>query len=152
MPRGAGGMPSRIKLPRERLSLANSRSPCSTLISTLGWLSLAVEKTWPFCVGIVVLRSIRREDTTKSFDTQRERSHVEQEHIFDIAGQNACLDSSTDGHHFIRVHAAIWITIKDTPDQRLHGRHACLTANQHHLVDVSRTNPCIGERLHDRPT
>src|SRR5947207_11178788 len=30
------------------VSLANSRSPCRTLISTLGWLSLAVEKTCVF--------------------------------------------------------------------------------------------------------
>ena len=57
-PRGAGGMPSRMKRPSERLSCANSRSPCSTWISTLVWLSAAVEKTWLFFVGIVVLRSM----------------------------------------------------------------------------------------------
>ena len=38
--------------------LASSRSPCSTWISTLGWLSEAVEKTWLLLVGMVVLRSI----------------------------------------------------------------------------------------------
>ncbi len=57
-PRGAGGMPSRMKRPRDLLYWDSSRSPCSTLISTLGWLSLAVEKIWLFDVGMVVLRSI----------------------------------------------------------------------------------------------
>ena len=38
-PRGAGGMPSRWNLPSVLLYWAISRSPCSTWISTLGWLS-----------------------------------------------------------------------------------------------------------------
>ncbi len=58
MPRGAGGMPSRVKRPRVTLSCAMERSPCSTCISTEVWLSAAVEKIWLLEVGIVVLRSI----------------------------------------------------------------------------------------------
>ena len=42
-PRGAGGMPSRRKVPSDLLSLAISRSPWSTWISTLVWPSTAVE-------------------------------------------------------------------------------------------------------------
>ena len=57
-PRGAGGMPSRMKRPSVRLSAAISRSPCSTWISTCGWLSDAVEKIWLRRVGIVVFFSI----------------------------------------------------------------------------------------------
>ena len=59
-PRGAGGMPSRMNLPSVLLSVAISRSPCSTWISTCGWLSDAVEKTWLLLVGMVVLRSMSR--------------------------------------------------------------------------------------------
>ena len=44
-PAGAGGTFS-VKRASERQSLASSRSPCKTLISTLGWLSAAVEKIW----------------------------------------------------------------------------------------------------------
>ena len=58
MPRGAGGMPVSWNLPSDLLYCAISRSPCSTWISTDGWLSSAVEKTSPLRVGIVVLRSI----------------------------------------------------------------------------------------------
>ena len=57
-PRGAGRMPSRMNLPRLLLSFAIGRSPWRTLISTCGWLSAAVVKTWLLRVGIVVLRSI----------------------------------------------------------------------------------------------
>ena len=57
-PRGAAGIPERMNLPSVLLSAANSRSPCSTWISTCGWLSEAVENVWLFEVGIVVLRSM----------------------------------------------------------------------------------------------
>ena len=40
----AGRIPSRRNCPRVLLSLANSRSPCTTWISTAVWLSAAVEK------------------------------------------------------------------------------------------------------------
>ena len=69
MPRGAGGMPTSEKTPSSLLSPAISRSPCSTLISTDVWLSLAVEKTSDFFVGIVVFRSISRVMTPPSVST-----------------------------------------------------------------------------------
>ena len=58
MPRGAGGMPVSWNLPIVRLSLAISRSPCSTWISTVVWSSAAVEKISERFVGIVVFRGI----------------------------------------------------------------------------------------------
>ena len=58
MPRGAGGMPSSTNLPRDVLSAAMGLSPCTTLISTEGWLSTAVENTCDFLVGMVVFLSI----------------------------------------------------------------------------------------------
>ena len=55
-PRGAAGIPSRLKLPKVRFWSAISRSPCNTWIVTAVWPSAAVENTWLFFVGIVVLR------------------------------------------------------------------------------------------------
>ena len=66
MPRGAGGMPTRSNWPSILLSAAISRSPWKTRMVTAVWLSSAVEKTWLFLVGIVVLRSIRRVNTPPS--------------------------------------------------------------------------------------
>ena len=71
-PRGAGGIPSRMKRPISRLSSAISRSPCSTRISTRGWLSAAVEKVWLRLVGMVVLRSISLVSTPPSVSMPRE--------------------------------------------------------------------------------
>jgi hypothetical protein len=47
-----------MNLPSVLLSLTISRSPCSTWISTDGWLSSAVVNTSERLVGMVVLRSI----------------------------------------------------------------------------------------------
>ena len=54
MPRGAGGMPSRLNSPSSLLPAAISRSPWNTLIVTAGWLSSAVENICANLVGIVV--------------------------------------------------------------------------------------------------
>ena len=58
-PRGACGMPSKINLPKVLLSCAMGRSPCKTWISTLVWLSAAVENICDLEVGIVVFLSIK---------------------------------------------------------------------------------------------
>ena len=49
------------------------RSPCSTWISTVVWPSAAVENTWLFSVGMVVLRSIRRVKMWPSVSRPRDR-------------------------------------------------------------------------------
>mmetsp|Transcript_84043 Transcript_84043/g.216347 ORF Transcript_84043/g.216347 Transcript_84043/m.216347 type:complete len:277 (+) Transcript_84043:806-1636(+) len=72
-PRGAGGTPSRRKVPRILLSLANWRSPWSTTISTEGWLSTAVENTSVFFVGMVVLRGMSTVDTPPRVSTPSDR-------------------------------------------------------------------------------
>src|SRR6266851_2229820 len=69
MPRGEGGIPSRWKRPRVRLSRAISRSPWSTWTSTDVWLSAAVENTCDREVGMVVLRSITLVATPPSVST-----------------------------------------------------------------------------------
>ncbi len=65
-------MPSSLKMPSCLLSRANSRSPCRTLISTSVWPSAAVEKTWLFLVGIVVLRSMTFVMTPPMVSTPKE--------------------------------------------------------------------------------
>mmetsp|Transcript_21771 Transcript_21771/g.68200 ORF Transcript_21771/g.68200 Transcript_21771/m.68200 type:complete len:236 (-) Transcript_21771:1129-1836(-) len=59
-PRGAGGIPSREKVPKIRLSLVRARSPSKILTSTAGWLSAKVVKTCSCLAGMVVLRSTMR--------------------------------------------------------------------------------------------
>ena len=59
--------------PRDLLSRANSRSPCSTLISTLVWPSAAVEKTSFLEVGSVVLRGMTLVATPPRVSRPRDR-------------------------------------------------------------------------------
>ena len=90
------------------LSRAIWRSPCSTWISTPGWLSEAVEKISDLRVGIVVLRSMSsREHAAQGLDAQRQRGHVEQQHVLDLALEHAALDGRADGDDFVRVHALV---------------------------------------------
>jgi hypothetical protein len=65
------------------------------VISTPGWLSLAVEKISDLRVGIVVLRSISLVNTPpKRLDAERQRGHVEQEHVLDFALEHAALNAA----------------------------------------------------------
>jgi hypothetical protein len=57
-PRGAGGSPTSSNCPSDLLCAAISRSPCSTWICTLVWLSATVVKILDLRVGIVALRSM----------------------------------------------------------------------------------------------
>ncbi len=72
-PLGAGGIPSKINLPSDRLSLARGLSPWTTCISTLVWLSAAVEKTCDFEAGMVVFFSISLVFTPPIVSIPRER-------------------------------------------------------------------------------
>ena len=47
------------------------------------------------------------EDTAQRFDAERQRGHVEQQDVLDVALQNAGLDRGTHGDDFIRVHAGV---------------------------------------------
>ena len=74
IPRGAGGNRWGRNGRSVLLSTAMGRSPCKTWISTAGWLSAAVENTWPFDVGMVVFlsRSVPVLTLAQSLDPQRE--------------------------------------------------------------------------------
>ena len=115
-PRGAGGMPTRWKTPIVLLSRAISRSPWSTLISTDVWLSPAVEKVSLFLVGIVVLRSISlRRHAAERLDAERERRHVEQQQVLDVAREHAALDRGADRDDLVRVDALVRVLAEEAP-------------------------------------
>jgi len=44
------------------------------------------------------------EDSTKSFNAEREGSDVEKENVSDVAGENTALNGGTHGHGLIRVY------------------------------------------------
>ena len=138
MPRGAGGMSERLNWPRLLLPEATSRSPCSTWMVTALWLSSAVEKTW---TGLGrdrrVLLDQLGHDAAQGLDAQRQRGHVEQQHVLDFALQHAALDGGADGDGFVRVDVLARFLAEEFLDLLLHLGHAGLAADQDHVVDVA---------------
>ena len=137
-PRGAGGIPSRMNAPSVLLSAAKSRSPWRTWISTWGWLSDAVEKTWLLRGrdGRVALDQLGHH-AAERLDAERERGHVEQQDVLDVAGQDAGLDRGADRHDLVRVDALVRLLAAehrlDGLDDRGHAGHA---ADEDDLVDL----------------
>ena len=84
-------------------------------------------------------------------DAQRQRRHVEQQDVLDVAGQHAGLDGRADGHDLVRVDALVRLLAAEHLLDRLDdGRHARLTADEDDLVDVRRLQAGVLERRLDR--
>ena len=47
------------------------------------------------------------EHAAQRLDAERQRRHVEQQHVLDFALEHAALNGRADGHHFVRVHALV---------------------------------------------
>ncbi len=77
-----------------------------------------------------------REHAAAGLDADRERRHVEQQHLVDLPAERGRLDRRADGHDLVRVHALVRIAPKNSFTRVLHGRHARHAADQHDLPDL----------------
>ena len=87
-------------------------------------------------------------------DPERERGHVEQEHVLHVALEHACLDRGADGHDLVRVDALVRVLADELLDLLLHGRHPGHAADEDDVVDRRGVEPGVRERLlrrADRP-
>ena len=94
-----------------------------------------------------VARNHRRRHAAQRLDRQRQRRHVEQQQVLDLARQHARLHRRADGHHFIGVHAAMGLFAEQLLHQFLDLGHARLAAHQDHFVDVAGLHAGIGHGL-----
>ena len=94
-----------------------------------------------------VARDHLRGHAAQGFDAQRQRGHIQQQQIFHVAGQHACLHRRANGHHFIRIHAFVRLFAEQLLYQRLNARHARLSAHQHHFIDLAGVHAGIFHRL-----
>ncbi len=89
----------------------------------------------------------RGEDAAQGFDAQGQRGHVQQQHVLDVALQNAGLNGGAQGHDFVRVHALVRLLA----EEGLHGfhdlGHAGHAADQDDLVDVAGLQTGVGQGL-----
>ncbi len=92
-----------------------------------------------------------REHAALRLDAERERSHVEQEDVLDVAHEHPGLDRGADGDDLVRVHALVRILADEVLDLRLDGGHARHPADEHDVLDVGRSEPRVRERLLRRP-
>ena len=139
MPRGAGGRPVSSKLPSGWFCAHIWRSPWATLISTDGWLSSAVVKISERLVGIVVLRSISvGHHAALGLDAEGERGDVEEQHVLDLALEDAGLQGGADGDDLVGVDALVGLlAAEQLLDQLGHRGHAGRATDEHDVVDVA---------------
>jgi hypothetical protein len=69
-------------------------------------------------------------------DAERQRRHVEQQHVLDVAAEHAGLNGRADRHGFVRVDVLARLLAEELLDLLLHLRHARLAADEDDLVDV----------------
>ncbi|EAP78313.1 Glutamate dehydrogenase [Roseovarius nubinhibens ISM] len=86
------------------------------------------------------------EDTAQRFDAERQRGHVEQHNILDVALQNTGLDGGAHGHHFVGVDALVGLFAEEFGDFLDDLGHPGLTTDEHDLVNVAGRETGILER------
>ena len=138
-PRGAGGMPVSWNLPIVRLYVRQ--------------LALALQHV-DLDRGLVVVgggeglrllgrdrrvaRDEHRHHAAERLDAERERRHVEQQHVLLLAGEHGALDGGADGHDLVRIHALVGLLAEEVLDHLLDLRDARRAADEDDLVDFVR--------------
>ena len=90
-------------------------------------------------------------DAALRLDAERQRGHVQEQHVLDVALQDAGLDGRSGGNHLIGVDALVrLLAVEQLFHQVLDGRHAGLAADEHDLVDVGRRDLRVPDGLLDR--
>ena len=85
--------------------------------------------------GVAVDQS--REDAAQRLDPERERSHVQQQHVGHVALQHTGLDRGADGHHLVRINALVRLAAEEVLHHLDDLRHAGHAADQDDLVDLA---------------
>ncbi len=77
------------------------------------------------------------EHAAQRLDAERQRRHVEQQHVLDVALQDAGLDRGADGDDLVRVDALVRLLAEELLHHVMDLRHAGHAADQDNLVDLA---------------
>ena len=84
-----------------------------------------------------VARDHHRHHAAERLDAERERRHVEEDHVLHVAGEHAGLHRRADGDDLVRVHALVRLLAEELLHRLLHERDARRAADEDDLVDVA---------------
>jgi hypothetical protein len=141
-PRGAGGMPFQVELAQHlvvggHLALALEHADGHRVLVVLGrreHLALLGRDR-----GVAVDQA--GEHAAQRLDAERQRRHVEQQHVLDVALEHAGLDGRAHGHDFVGVDALVRLLAEELPSPSSHLGHAGHAADQNDLVDLASLTP-----------
>ena len=85
-------------------------------------------------------------DAAQGLDTQRQRRHVEQQNVLDVALEHARLDRRAHRHDLVRVHALMRLSAKEVLHRLDDLGHAGHAAHQDDLVNLGSLQPGVLER------
>ena len=89
----------------------------------------------------------RRRGAAQRLDAERQRRHVQQEHVTDVALQDASLNRRADGHYLVRVDALVRLLAEVLLHRLLDFRHARLAADEDDLVHLVGRDTGVRQRL-----
>ena len=88
-----------------------------------------------------------RADAAQRFNAERQRRNVKQQHVLDLADEDAALNRRADGDALVRVHAVARLFCQILLDGFLHRRDTGRTADENDFVDVGRGKLRVCHRL-----
>ncbi|ABA50337.1 putative NAD-specific glutamate dehydrogenase encoded in antisense gene pair with dnaKJ [Burkholderia pseudomallei 1710b] len=87
-----------------------------------------------------------RHHAAERLDAERQRRHVEQQHVLAVARKHLALDRRAHRDGFVRVHVAARLLAEEFLHLLLHLRHAGLAADEDHVVDVRHLDARVLDR------
>src|SRR5579875_689056 len=100
--------------------------------------------------GRVALNQLRKY-AAQRFDSERQRCHIEQQHILHFAAEHAALYGRTHCDDFVWIHALVGLLAEQIAHNLLYLRNTRRTADQHHFINVLRCHAGVLHGLFARP-
>ncbi|AER56389.1 putative NAD-specific glutamate dehydrogenase [Pseudoxanthomonas spadix BD-a59] len=86
------------------------------------------------------------EHPAQGLDAQRQRGHIQQQHVLDVTAQHAALDRGAQRHGLVGVDVLARLLAEELGHRCLYLGHAGLAADQDHLADVAGAQAGVVER------
>ena len=80
---------------------------------------------------------------THGLNTQRQRAHIQQQDVFNVTGQDRCLDGRSHGDRLVWIHISTGLLLEEALHLLLHHGHTGLSAHQNDVIDVIDAQICV---------